>query len=88
FDDEDRSGTLYRDIQRLLPGEVLEAAADGRVALRRYWAFGPLEPLRLPSHDACVEAFRAVFDDAVRVRLRSPTTPALMLSGGIDSAAI
>lgn len=88
FDDEDRSATLYRDIQRLLPGEVLEVAADGRVALRRHWAFGPLAPLRLPSRDAYVEAFRAVFDDAVRVRLQSPTTPALMLSGGIDSAAV
>ena len=88
FDDGDRSATLYRDVRRVMPGEVLEAEAGGRVALRRYWSFGPLEPLRLSSPDAYVEAFREVFDDAVRVRLLSPTTPALMLSGGIDSASV
>jgi len=88
FDDGDRGATLYRDVRRVMPGEVLEAGAGGRVIQRRYWAFGPLEPLRLPSRDAYVEAFREVFDDAVRVRLLSPTIPALMLSGGIDSAAV
>lgn len=88
FDDGDRGATLYHDIRRVLQGEVLEADAKGRVTLRRYWSFGPLEPLRLRSHADYVHAFREVFDDAVRVRLVSPTTPALMLSGGIDSASI
>ena len=88
FDDGDRGATLYKDIRRVMPAELLEADADGNVRLRRTWAFGPLEPLKLDSPEAYVEAFREVFDDAVRVRLRSPTTPALMLSGGIDSAAV
>ena len=88
FDDGDRGATLYKDIRRVMPAELLEADAAGRVSLRRYWSFGPLEPLSLPSPEAYLEAFREVFDDAVRVRLRSPTTPALMLSGGIDSAAV
>ncbi len=88
FDDGDRSATLYRDVRRLMPGELLEAQSSGRVSLRRYWSFGPLEPLKLGSHADYVAAFREVFDDAVRVRLRAPTTPALMLSGGIDSAAV
>lgn len=88
FDDGDCGATLYRDVRRVLPGELLEAGREGRVALRRYWAFGPLEPLRLPSHADYVQAFRAVFDDAVRVRLASPAMPALMLSGGIDSASV
>lgn len=88
FDDGDRGATLYRDVRRVMPGEVLEAEASGRVGRRRYWSFGALEPLRLPSHHAYVEAFRELFDDAVRVRLLSPITPSLMLSGGIDSAAV
>ena len=88
FDDGDRGATLYKDIRRVMPAELLEADADGNVRLRRTWAFGPLEPLRLDSSAAYVDAFRELFDDAVRVRLRSPTTPALMLSGGIDSAAV
>lgn len=88
FDDGDRGATLYRDIRRVMPGEILEADVRERVTLRRYWSFAPLEPLRLASHAAYIEAFREVFDDAVRVRLVSPTTPALMLSGGIDSASI
>ena len=88
FDDGDRGASLYRDVRRVMPGEVLEAEAGGRVTLRRYWSFGPLEPLHLPSPEAYIDAFREVFDDAVRVRLLSPTMPALMLSGGIDSAAV
>ena len=88
FDDGDRGATLYRDVRRVMPGEVLEADPSGRVVQRRYWSFGPLEPLRLPSQGAYVDAFREVFNDAVRVRLLSPTAPALMLSGGIDSAAV
>ena len=88
FDDGDRGATLYRDVRRVMPGEVLEAEAGGRIGLRRYWSVAPLEPLRLPSPAAYVEAFREVFDDAVGVRLVSNAMPALMLSGGIDSASV
>lgn len=88
FDDGDHGATLYRDVRRVMPGEMLEADAGGHVGLRRYWSFGALEPLRLPSPAAYVDAFREVFDAAVRVRLASPGMPALMLSGGIDSASV
>lgn len=88
FDDTDRGATLYREVRRVMPGELLEADAGGGVRLRRYWSFGPVELLRLHSPEAYVDAFREVFDDAVRVRLASPGTPALMLSGGIDSASV
>lgn len=88
FDDGDRAATLYREVRRVMPAELLEVDTCGRIAQRRYWSFAPIEPLRLRSQGAYVEAYREVFDEAVRVRLDSVTTPSLMLSGGIDSAAV
>jgi len=88
FRDMDLAATIFRGVRRVMPGEMLAANASGSVIPRRYWTFGSLDPLRLPSQEAYVEAFRRIFDDAVRVRLASPTSPALMLSGGIDSASV
>lgn len=88
FDDDDPAASWYRDIRRLRPGECMRVGADGTVHLRRYWTLAPLPLLRLRDAGEYVEAFREVFDVAVRCRLRSTTPPALMLSGGIDSAAV
>ncbi|MDI1253487.1 asparagine synthase-related protein [Thermomonas sp.] len=88
FHTEDYSKTFYRDVRRVLPGEVLHATATGDVALSRHWH---IQPARLPnSRDPreYVESFREVFGEAVRCRLRSLHRPALMLSGGIDSASV
>lgn len=79
--------TFYRDIFRLPPGHTLTVSASG-VSLRRYWSPDPEFVLDLPNDDAYAEAFRETFEEAVRVRLRSSSPPAVMLSGGLDSSSV
>ena len=54
----------------------------------RYWRLQPELPLRLKDGGEYVEAFQEVFGGAVSRALRDSPQSALMLSGGIDSAAI
>lgn len=52
----------------------------------RYWDYPPPEARRVDAHAG--EAFEALFQDAVRIRLRSDVPLGLSLSGGVDSASI
>ncbi len=88
FDDADRGATLYRDVRRVQSGEIMEVGSSGHMATRPYFHFAPRDTLRLSSHGEYVEAFRATFDAAVAASVRGTTKPALMLSGGMDSAAV
>jgi asparagine synthase (glutamine-hydrolysing) len=88
FEQEDQSRTFYRDVRRLRPGWRLYSAADGQHQVERYWRPEPGPALRLSDPREYVEAFRAVFDEAVRCRLRATVRPTLLLSGGIDSGAV
>jgi asparagine synthase (glutamine-hydrolysing) len=88
FEDEDLGATWYRDVRRVQPGEQLRANVEGRVSLERYWTMQPLPLLQLRDSREYQEAFREVFNEAVRCRLRSRQPPSLMLSGGVDSASV
>jgi asparagine synthase (glutamine-hydrolysing) len=88
FEDEDLGATWYRDVRRVQPGEQLRANVEGRVSLERYWTMQPLPVLQLRDSREYQEAFREVFNEAVRCRLRSRQPPSLMLSGGVDSASV
>ncbi len=88
FDAEDLGETVYAQVRRVLAGEAVELDAKQAPRTRRYWTFADLAS---PVDDGPVEhvrEFRAVFDEAVRCRLEGAHNPALMLSGGIDSASI
>lgn len=84
--DGDRS--WLRDISKLGPARQLQISRDGRLQGKRYWAFGPGAQACYRDTHECVDAFKAVFDQAVRARLPRERNVALMLSGGIDSSAI
>ena len=81
--------TLFRGIHKLMPGHVL-TMADGHVQQRRYWdvpsAPEPASTAKGRADDA--EAFRALLDESVRLRLMSDVPLGVFLSGGIDSSAI
>ncbi|QNN69284.1 asparagine synthase-related protein [Thermomonas carbonis] len=87
FLSEDRGATFYRDVRRVLPGETLQASTSG-LRLTRYWSIQPGPLLQLRDPREYVDAFREIFGEAVRCRLRTLHRPALMLSGGIDSASV
>ncbi|HSJ65986.1 MAG TPA: asparagine synthase-related protein [Gemmatimonadaceae bacterium] len=79
--------TFFRGIKRLAPGHTLTAGSDG-MRIERYWSPAPSRMLRLESDQAYVEAFRDVFETAVRAQLRCEGTVAMMASGGLDSSSV
>jgi asparagine synthase (glutamine-hydrolysing) len=74
--------TFFRDVYELPPAHALTFSADG-IRVDRYWELEPRGPTGDP-----VGAFRELFFDSVRLRLRSDVTIGTSLSGGLDSSAI
>jgi len=83
----DKTCTFYKDIVRLPPGHSLTV---GRVeaCVQSYWSPTPKDEIRYSSDADYAEAFRDIFTEAVRCRLRSGFAAASMLSGGLDSSSI
>jgi asparagine synthase (glutamine-hydrolysing) len=77
-----------KNILKLLPGHTLSAQQAGVTTIERYWRLEPGSESNFASDLECEEAFRTVFCQAVQRRLRTLGSPALMLSGGLDSASI
>jgi asparagine synthase (glutamine-hydrolysing) len=84
---EDKAITSYEEIWRLPPAHSMVINANG-VRLWSYWALQPQPELHLESDEAYAEAFRSIFTEAVRCRLRSALPLASQLSGGLDSSAV
>jgi len=85
---DDTAVTFYQDILRLPPAHTITVSPVG-VKTATYWALDPQRELRLNSDEEYAEAYRELFTEAVRCRLRSayPNVGAL-LSGGLDSSSI
>jgi asparagine synthase (glutamine-hydrolysing) len=83
----DAESTFYRHILRLPPAHSMRVR-NGSVIARRYWALDPERQIRLGSNEAYSEAFREVFTESVRCRLRTADSVGSMLSGGLDSSSI
>ena len=79
--------TFYAAVRRLLPGCSLTITASGS-HLRRYWSIDLERELRLPSDDEYAQAFREIFTEAVRCRLRSAYPIGALFSGGLDSSSV
>ena len=79
-------GTVFQDIQQIPPGHVL-VWERGRVRLHEYWdvVFSPTGPA---TPEAAGEAFSALFDEAVRMRMVADVPLGAFLSGGVDSSAV
>ena len=84
---EDKTSTFYRDIVRLPPAQSLTIDGQG-MRLYRYWALDPSAELRLESDEEYTAAWRDIFIEAVRCRLRSAFPIGSHLSGGLDSSAV
>ncbi len=87
LDREDEESTFYQDVQRLPAGHSL-TVSPGRFAVRDYWNLKAPPVLKLGSLREYGEAFREIFVDAVRCRLRSTHPVGSTLSGGIDSSSV
>src|SRR5262249_24611857 len=80
------TGTLFQNIQKLLPGHQLVFHRGG-IRTHQYWDVpgGRM----LPSEESeIIPRFRALVEESVRLRLMSDVPLGMFLSGGIDSASI
>jgi asparagine synthase (glutamine-hydrolysing) len=93
--------TIHTPLKRLPPAHTLTATPE-QLDTRQYWFIEQTPELRLKRREDYVDAFREVFDEAVRARLRTPhleakrsgeglgvrSGVAVTLSGGLDSGAV
>jgi asparagine synthase (glutamine-hydrolysing) len=80
--------TVYRGVERLLPGHYL-TWKDGRVTTKRWWRLD--ERARLHQADQPRDVmgwYRRLFDDAIALRRISDVPLGVMLSGGLDSSSV
>jgi len=84
---EDKEITFYEDVLRLPPASCLAVSRE-EVRLWSYWSPDPSRKLRLSSDEEYGEAYREIFTEAVRCRLRSAHPVGSTLSGGLDSSSI
>jgi asparagine synthase (glutamine-hydrolysing) len=79
--------TSFAGINKLPPAHIL-IYERGNIVLKRYWNLSYQKKLQLPSLKDYGEKFRDVFQEAVRIRLRSDVPLGAFLSGGIDSSLV
>lgn len=78
--------TIYRAVQKVLPGHYLVACADG-VRQTQYWDIS-FQQVENRSEQEWCERLRHELCDATRVRLMSDVPLGAFLSGGIDSSSV
>jgi asparagine synthase (glutamine-hydrolysing) len=79
--------TFFKGIRKLGPGSVLTLRASGEASERRFFLPPEEAPAGATPEDP-VAAFRDIFDEAVRLRLRADVPLGAFLSSGLDSASI
>ncbi|WP_114374424.1 asparagine synthase (glutamine-hydrolyzing) [Elioraea thermophila] len=80
-------GTIWRGIERVLPGETLTIAAGRVIARRRCHALPAGGPEEIGEEEALARLDRAL-EESVALHQRSDVPYGLFLSGGTDSAAV
>jgi len=81
--------TFFQGIRQLRGGHSLTLDLSDPLApkIGRYWELR-VEPLPQVRTEDAVDEFRALFQNAVRLRLRSDVPVGVSLSGGLDSSAV
>jgi asparagine synthase (glutamine-hydrolysing) len=79
--------SIFKDIKKLPPAHVL-IYEGGDLTIKRYWSLSYQKKLHLSSVGEYGEQFRDLFQEAVKIRLRSDVPLGAFLSGGIDSSLV
>ncbi|MFH0783406.1 MAG: asparagine synthase-related protein [Pseudomonadota bacterium] len=83
----DTTSTFYKEIFKLPPAHTLEFK-NGHVHINRYWQPEPKEANVYKSDNEYREALTEILTRAVADRCRGAKDPVVLLSGGVDSAAV
>jgi asparagine synthase (glutamine-hydrolysing) len=79
--------TLYRGVQRVPAGTCFEVDTSGNIKWARYWSLPDVVAATAVPRDP-VGAWAELFEDAIRLRMRSDVPVGVLLSGGLDSSSI
>jgi asparagine synthase (glutamine-hydrolysing) len=80
--------SIYRNVQKLLPGHWLELGETGPPVTRCYWsATAAREPLA-GSESELADRLEALLIDAFRYRMVADVPVGIFLSGGLDSSLV
>ena len=79
--------TFFADVSELLPAHVM-VVDENTVQIRRYWEPEPRAAIRYRSDADYGEHFHALLMQSVTCRLRGPSPPVMMMSGGLDSTSV
>lgn len=82
------AGTFFQGIQQLSPGHCLTVSSDLGLHLRQFYSLDLNQSLLSGDDAHHAPRFQALFEDAVRLRLRSDVPVGTCLSGGLDSSSI
>ena len=83
----DKELTFYKDIKSL-PGAYSLKITRENVEKEIYWKLDPNLTLKMDTEEDYANAFREIFSEAVKCRLRSHYPIGFELSGGLDSSSI
>ncbi|MBP2677037.1 MAG: asparagine synthase (glutamine-hydrolyzing), partial [Deltaproteobacteria bacterium] len=82
---------IYRDVEKVLPGHIVEIGLHGEITDRLYWDlfdhWGKTEG-RTRTGGECEEELSALLDSSIRYRMISDVPLGAFLSGGIDSSLV
>jgi asparagine synthase (glutamine-hydrolysing) len=78
--------TFFEGVCQLRPGEYLLFNAEG-LTVRSYWDIEP-ERVHLSRKEDFAQQFYELFQDSLRLRLRTDVAVGTCLSGGLDSSSI
>jgi asparagine synthase (glutamine-hydrolysing) len=78
--------TLFKGIAKLIPGHSMLCSRSG-IKIRRFWEWTPQIRQKFCESDL-IEEYQSLFEDAVKIQMRSDVPIGLFLSSGIDSSVL
>jgi asparagine synthase (glutamine-hydrolysing) len=82
---DESANTFYDGIHQVPPGTVFELDLEGCMNTWRYWS---LDEIQVEETDHPVQSYADLFEDSVRLHMRSDVPVGVCLSGGLDSTSI
>jgi asparagine synthase (glutamine-hydrolysing) len=79
--------TLFKNVFEVLPAHCMTVNAANTYT-RRYWSPKPVEGNRRRSDADYADEFRSLLEISIRERMRCNKSPAILMSGGLDSGSV